>query len=254
MTFILISALLVTMGVVGLGSARRFETAGYSSPEAAVQAYLDAMKRSDVDAMIATFAVETYVEHYDIEAYVERMRAYPASFQGNFPAGRVNDDFNRYARLSEVAQQVSCQYRVLSDSDIDTTQMIAAADDAAAAELIDRLKNSFDGTAFGRVSRAKQVDLESELPEVSALLDNPSLNETMRAMQRYLGADEIAERLVRLSADGGEYYMSVELYRYGSTWHVGSLRGILTALQSLPATAGGAPEDLVGQARQIRLR
>ncbi len=51
------------------GNTGSYEGAGYATPEEAVQAYITARQAGDVSAMLSTFAIETYVDSYDAEAF-----------------------------------------------------------------------------------------------------------------------------------------------------------------------------------------
>lgn len=235
---ILISALLVVTGVVSLGSDKRIEASGYSSSEAAVQAYLDAMKRGDVDGMIGTFAVETYADNFDLEAYISYLHAY-MPYNRMLPNGSVNRDLNVLTRLHDVASEVTAQYWTLSGSAVDPAQSQMAPTDAAASELVDQLKSSMNGKAFQGIRDAKVVDLSSELPELADANKRLQSSKSHEALLRWLGADEVDQRLARFSTENGDYHLLVDVYRYGSAWRIGSFRGQLASLQSLPMTAGG---------------
>lgn len=50
------------------------ESRGYKSPEDAAKAYLEAFMNNDIDQMLSTFAVETYVKNFDLEKYVDRVK------------------------------------------------------------------------------------------------------------------------------------------------------------------------------------
>lgn len=239
LVLIMIGALLVATGSVSWGGTKRFESSGFATPEAAIQAYLNAMKRSDVDAMIGTFAVETYVDRFDLEAYVRRMGAYPASPGKWFPAGPVNDSFTRYQRLGGIEQEIACQYQTLSNSGINASEMIATPDDAAVKSVMDRLRASLDGSAFADVGSAELVELAQALPNLAATLENPHMATTMEASRTFLGADELAERLVRLETPSGGYFLFIEVYRYGDKWFVGSLNGTLSSLAGIGFCSGG---------------
>lgn len=52
---------------------------GFETPEAAVLAYLAAMKKGDVDEMISTFAIETLVDNYDLITHIEISGGYSAN-------------------------------------------------------------------------------------------------------------------------------------------------------------------------------
>ena len=69
-------AVLLAAGVLQFRSgaeptAVKVEGPGYTSAEEAARAYAEALKAGDLNAMLSTFAVESYVEHFDMAAYIE---------------------------------------------------------------------------------------------------------------------------------------------------------------------------------------
>lgn len=87
------------------GSAHAFEGSGFDSPEEAVTAYLEAMQEGDVQGMLSTFAIETYVDNVDAQTYLTRMGAFVPDDQEGVPLS------NAYAR--EIA--ISRRYAGLAD-------------------------------------------------------------------------------------------------------------------------------------------
>ena len=59
-------ALSITLCACG---SRKVEGNGYNSPEEALLAYAEALKTGNVDNILSTFAVETYVERFDLAEY-----------------------------------------------------------------------------------------------------------------------------------------------------------------------------------------
>lgn len=68
------------------GSAHAFEGSGFDSPEEAVTAYLEAMQEGDVQGMLSTFAIETYVDNVDAQTYLTRMGAFVPDDQEACPS------------------------------------------------------------------------------------------------------------------------------------------------------------------------
>ncbi len=54
----------------------KVEGAGYDSAEEAVDAYLNFLKEGDLEGVISTFAVESYADNYDMEAYFDRLQQF----------------------------------------------------------------------------------------------------------------------------------------------------------------------------------
>lgn len=48
------------------------ESSGYASTAAAVAAYIEGLKENNLDKMISTFAVEHYVDNYDLQAFFRK--------------------------------------------------------------------------------------------------------------------------------------------------------------------------------------
>ena len=60
---IVMSAMMITEPVFASEPLYR-EGDGYSSPQEAAQAYIEAFASNDVEGIIKTFAIETYVQHF----------------------------------------------------------------------------------------------------------------------------------------------------------------------------------------------
>ena len=64
----------------------RYEGDGYATADEAAVAYANAFARGDVMGMLSTFAVESYVDHFDSEAYLSYIRIYrPTNAQAMLP-------------------------------------------------------------------------------------------------------------------------------------------------------------------------
>ena len=75
-------------------------------------AYLEAMKNGDVEGMLATFAIETYVAEMDAQADLERMGVFQPSYGMRLPLG---GDYQRqvavavrYGQLAESLASSGC--------------------------------------------------------------------------------------------------------------------------------------------------
>ena len=83
----------------------RLEREGYESPEEAVVAYLEALKKGDVEGMLATFAIETYVSEMDAQADLARMGSFQPGYGMRQPLGgeyqRQVAVAARYGQLAE---------------------------------------------------------------------------------------------------------------------------------------------------------
>jgi len=81
------------------------EGAGFDSPEAAATAYLEAFKAGDLDAMVACFAVESYVEGCDYEAQLDRIGAFMYTTALTYPIptdSGLGQEINFEARRGQI--------------------------------------------------------------------------------------------------------------------------------------------------------
>jgi hypothetical protein len=234
----LVALALVFTGTVSLGAQRRHESAGYASAEAAVTAYLEAMKAGDVTAMTRVFAQETWVQHVDLKAYIERLKVYQFHGQVRFPSGAQNDQLNVLLRAADVGSTISYQYVTLSgpDFDVSAPQMVTDGD---VDGLYSRLQAAFDGTAFTGVSSWEVVTLDRYDAQLAGLFASASNQKMIEATRLYLGADDLAYPVVRLRATEGEFTMFPEVVRYGDRWWLHSMNGNTAALMGVSATSAG---------------
>jgi len=76
----------------------KVEGAGYDSAEEAVAAYVNFLKEGDLEGAISTFAVESYVENYDMKEFLEWVQYYGMAVNsGGHLASTLNydSDFSR---------------------------------------------------------------------------------------------------------------------------------------------------------------
>ena len=95
-------------------SAVTYEGAGFSSPEEAVEAYLEYMNQGDIQGMLSCFAIESYVEHMDPEAYLTYIGGVNvAIFTGSPTKTEYMNDLlaaRRYGKLSDTLLRCFLKY------------------------------------------------------------------------------------------------------------------------------------------------
>ena len=95
----------------GAPDPSRYEGPGYDSPEEAAKAYITAFGEKDIPAMLATFAIETYVDNLDREAQIERIRTFQLTFPDVYPnPGSYTGEALKAIRYGDLARVISQQY------------------------------------------------------------------------------------------------------------------------------------------------
>ena len=215
----------------------RFEGEGYESPEEAVVAYLEALKKGDVEGMLATFAIETYVAEMDAQAYLERLGVFQPSYEIRMPLG---GDYQRQvavaARYGQLAESLASQWMLYS-----WPEGYAAFDGASVALSEDGDAEAFlAGLAEGDAAALWQEMEVVGFVEPERMSSQYSDGSQSRARQAAShGCDEIVSVVAKLDIGGEEWYQCMDAARYGEKWYNLSLVGYIGHLMGLSLYSGG---------------
>lgn len=221
------------------GSAHAFEGSGFDSPEEAVTAYLEAMQEGDVQGMLSTFAIETYVDNVDAQTYLTRMGAFVPDDQEGVPLS------NAYAReitisrrYAGLADQLYMQYLYYSwpEEYGEFTGDALRLNEAGGA---DAFLSAMSASTFADALAGMEI---VGFADPAALNDNyaSQINqETIARQMTSYGCDEVADIAVRLNMGGEEWYQCMWAARYGEKWYNLSLSGNIGALLAIRTNAGG---------------
>lgn len=212
----------------------RHEGEGYDSPEAAVEAYVEALNRGDVDGMISTFALETFVDRCDAEAALQYLQSINPMLLAAVP---VNGAYARSllinARRAQIANRLFQQYVQIS-AQLDN-MAVPLQDAAARQEMLDRFAdspaNAWEGNVelVGWVNPALLSDrIAYPMNMVSAMLQSA-----------YFDPDDLAWEAAHLNVAGESAVLLVQCAKYGDRWFNEELSGIPGAVLGIPVTAAG---------------
>lgn len=230
MALMLVLALLVPVAV----AETTHEGAGYDSPEDAVLAYIEALNRGDVDDMLSTFALETFADNCDTDAYLVRMRAISPTMIYGVP---VNGAYSRSllinARYAQIAHMLMQQYMELSASMNGFS--IALDDVQARTEMEERFEGSPLNAWEGSVQFVNWIN--------PALVDEKiayPINLLNGALQTaYYGADDVDWKIAHLKLNGANSVLFMQCAKYGDRWYNGELSGLPGAVMGLPTNSAG---------------
>ena len=240
----LLALALLASCCAALAEAPKFEGAGYDSPEAAVEAYIEAFNAGDVWGMLSTFAIETAVDHMDQKAAIQRIGAWQSTIREGAPV------FNGYSRDLAVAQRVGAITNALNSSmltyawpeDFNTFDGMPVhfnGDDADAR--IDAFLGGFAASDFagwiGQVALERFVTAEDL--GVGEAYFNESSQTNLARFAKACGCDELEERAAILNAAGRQYVQFMQCVRYGDRWYNYSQMPMLAHVCSIDVTTGG---------------
>lgn len=231
----LMAILLGLMLLLSVASAEtRHEGTGYDTPEDAVLAYVEALNRGDVDDMLATFALESFADHCDPDAFLVRMRAFNPATIGGVP---VNGAYARSllvnARYAQIANVLMQQYMEISAAL--EGMMVPLEDSEARAEMEARFANSPLNAWAGNAQFVNWIN--PALVEEKIALPMNLANSTLQTA--YYGADDIDWKVAHLTLGGAQAVLFMQCVKYGDRWYNGELSGLPGAILGLPFNSAG---------------
>ena len=213
------------------------EGPGFGSAEEAVTAYLEAMKNGDVEGMLATFAIETYVAEMDAQADLARMGVFQPSYGMRLPLG---GDYQRQVavavRYGQLAESLAYQWMLFSwpeGYEAFGDESIAFQEDGDAEAFLTELA---ENDAAARWQEMEVVGFVE--PELMSTQYSDGAESRARQAASY-GCDEIVSVVAKLDVGGEEWYQCMDVARYGEKWYNLSLIGYIGHLLGLSLYSGG---------------
>ena len=206
-----VSVALNIISLFGIGKANKIEGKGFSSPEKAALAYLEAMRKGDVDKMISTFAIESYVEAFDFEDYLQKSPFFNASPSGMFlpEGGAYRESLNDHTRYMQVFSDVYYGYFTLIDFDTSVSTKLALGGNLE-KEIRD-LKKSLEGKDFDKeLSKMKIGDISTD----EDLGAEETLEYALKMYSSYLDVEDFCDVGIEIEFDGTDfcfYMMTVKI-------------------------------------------
>ena len=230
--------------------ATQVEGEGFDSPRRAVGAYLEALKTGDVNEMLATFAVESYVDRYDMAASIDQSRV--LSFSSAKQQFQTVDSFTRelnvIRRVSEISKSFVWQYEVLSGNDVDAMlQIIPLSENSpydTGAEVVADLMNPDWMKNLDKVIINEIHELSDFVADFDDITYNDKFTDSVEAWGYVYGCDEIRCMVAVFEYDGVDYYFTADVARYADTWYMLDAGGMSGSLMGFPVNSGGmAPAE-----------
>lgn len=238
----LLSALLVMILIVCAplsALAASYESEGFESPEAAIQAYIAGIQDENLEQMLSTFAIETLVEHYDFEAMLARVRIYTIYSGIKLPnTNPLFQSLNVEARKNEIVQSIMYQLLSFHMPDLDFSQSTTFASDNYVediARFLETFENNTRSLALKSLVLGDFIAPET-LSDVYLIEQN---QQNMSRIASIQGADEVKSMVVALTVEGRPYILCCDVVRYGDVWYLLSLGGNIAQLLGMNPYTGG---------------
>lgn len=210
------------------GNTDSYEGAGYATPEEAVQAYIAARQAGNVSAMLSTFAIETYVDSYDAEAWLARRRAIDPNSYVSVP---VIDEYSRGILISQrVAELSDAHYWQYLSYQWPSESYGEYEGDFLPLQGEEEISAFINGLSDPEKA-ARQTDLEFleflSVEELDARLGtdvaeryySESNQENLTRQMALYNCEKWAEIIARVRFGGNEGYLVLRCARYGDRWY-----------------------------------
>ena len=226
-----------------------YDEPGYSSPEEAVRAFLEALRDTDLDRIMSACGIAHYAENLDFEAYYLRYRAYSKNNNDakipnindfskaisleNIKANKFADLFQFYSRL--------CIYeaeQLWSGDSLDYWESMYSSGGATemTEELAEQLNAIFNALNLDMLSVLGVINLEPTSTNLTfAMLgDDSSIfekyfgemnQENILKQNIHTGADSIGECIAFFEINGNMYSLFLSTLEYNGKWYVRSFSG-----------------------------
>lgn len=220
---LVLAAILLLTGVLQLGGEKRIEGKGYASPEEAVEAFGRYLQKGDLEGMLSTFAMESYLENRDLDNYLSYMSYsvnYGQFYSGTLPANSsLARDLDLEGRRAAVSEEIceQCLYLLLRNTPyewIDGPYQLHASFGSETVEAA--LAALGEQGKLSGVQVLRGYSLEELLP-AEKLTERYYKNMEKRAL--IYGPDEYREAALLLRINGEEYYLGMAVVRYGNRWY-----------------------------------
>lgn len=227
----------------------KMEGAGYKTPEDAVMAYAEYLKNGDMEGMISTFAVESYVEHFDMRAHLEYYDSYfPYRYTSQQANSMVLSDSDHAAGLNAenrrayITGTIFKQYMgvIISDSSGDEI-----ADTIADGTIINfQDEKDIDDVMNFLKNDPKFYDMKiGDFIPCSDLYEGAGeaigINEHNARLQKHWAADEVANVNLKLEIGGEDYILFMMVVRYGDKWYNAEFGNIYYLMMNHSPMYGG---------------
>lgn len=245
----IVMAILLAAGILRMnlgGSESRLEGEGFDSPEEAVVAYAEYLKEGDLKGMLSTFAVESYVENVDMEAFYEQMGFFDLSSKNSlgmaFPNGEgLAEEINVEMRRGSIINMIYSQHMTRLLPGTEFGELLERANlpfgqrdqwEEQAEKLVRALRQDpgFSDMEIGETFCAEDMLSEDKFEGYLKNLDRVSA---------YYGADELQDICLELTIDGADYQLFVQTGRYHGKWYNLTFNSALGAVSGVSLLSGG---------------
>lgn len=211
------------------------EGPGFDTPEDAILAYAGALQKGDVQEILSTFAVETYVDNFDLSAYLENTGAYTVAVQQPIPSSDAyTRELNLIARQYHITRNLTYMYMGLGKVENYVAPIPFNGDPyEEPAQLVAALVNDNWMDTLAKLETGRVLRLED-------LFDKSGqMNASLEGQRKSLNCEELVPLALEVTIDSQRYYLCVDAACYNGRWYNCNFFGTIGAYLGADALHGG---------------
>jgi hypothetical protein len=222
-------------------AAQTIEDAGYTSPEDAVKAYLDGLRNADLEKMVGTFAVESYVDNFNLRAQIERLHTYMETVPIKLP--NTNEFFRKINienHKNRIILEIYNQYITWSQPNLSEKRYTPIRLEGAAeiSMLLNKLEDAGNEAKLKSLKTLKIREFISP-GKVNDRYDSEANQKNLTAQKIVLGADEYQSVVALVEVEQQFYLFCFDAALYGRKWRISSLSGNIGNILGIDPYSGG---------------
>lgn len=207
----------------------KIEGEGFLSPKMAVKSYIQAMQNGNVQKMIASFAIESYIEQYKLEEFLLQMTVYNYNMSSqSFPnTNNYTKTFNLIKRQNSISNKIAIQYIILtSHQELEALRLKRIKTEKEAMVLIDELGGSQN---LEIMQSAHLVEFINPM-DLSEYYDREATKKFIQQQQKVLGCQDLQSIVAKVNVNNKNYYFCFDVGRYNNKWYIINLNGVIGTL------------------------
>lgn len=221
-------------------SKHRYEGDGFDSPEAAMEAYLEALRNEDLEGAYKCFAIETSAENYTFQNQLAQNQSYYSTSTNKLP---IYDDFTKAIstsfHLNEINKMIFGQYCVLAGWAPPLYGMaisIADGNEGGYEGVEDFVDKEFPDTVD--LTKIELVSFYDPKEIVGDMWTEKQTKENIKKQCSNYGAQQLESLAAVIQNDMGYFFLAIDSVKYNNKWYLRS-GSFLASILGMDTQQGG---------------
>lgn len=217
-------------------SSTKIEGAGFDSPEESIVAYVEAFSAGNIEDMLSTFAIETYVQNFRFEEYIASRSYYDFYYSA---ICLPNDspfktELNNQTRQYDLVNQFKNAYFTLTN--VDNSRSIISFAGENKEDEIENFVNLLEDPDFDK--KIAGIKILGILDKNDFDYDAEHYDNSFK-IYSYIDADEFCDVAAEIDYQGETYYIFMLTAKFDGKWYNISPVSQLGLLCGIHTSTGG---------------